>query len=965
MGYMRKQASDSKRIRRTIMREKLINIIFSVSLISTGIYAYEACNKAYSSPLYPEKIVKAGEEAVRLVRTSKLADSVPLWITVLDWQDKNLGVNDQRTIRTHKNLSAIYLSLGLLDLAEINYSKLRERLSLDEEENRLSILQVDIQRTFLLLMQDRYEDAERLGNDTLLKLELEQQSNSTQEQADLIDILASINTDQGRLKEARDKIMKVLSLRKRLDGPNSLSTASSLNNLAQNSIELGLIAESITLQNQVLRIYRHSKYPATPAMISTALSNLALSKKLIGQHSQGKKYMKEAIKMRIQASGIQHPVTARLFLNLGLYEEQDGNVQEALKLYQKSFKTMQNLSPPDILGSSDALQRMAELARNTKNTSKALEWGNAVLTIRQQKLSRNHPKIATSLFHLAMTELQQNNPRQAIEYLNRCLLIREKILGVNHPYTALTQLILGIINWEIDHRKGEIFLTNASLTYSRFIIDQAAKLTLKERLPLLNSYREAIDILYGFAIQGEIGKRIAFEARINLHGRLEEIERRQKYNLQQKAKSNNDEIIATLRDDQLVDVAMLSEVLQQNEALIEFIYYKPKILDSGILKQSDSEIVIAMILKSNGDISAVNLGPATSLNKAIWMALVKTQRADLEAQSAWNKVADLVLKPLRDHLKSINTWYFSLDGELHRIPFAALELYKVDSTSDNMSSPTIRIITTGRELLDKKVESANQSDTNLILADPDYLNTSTSIAIKSSELGESHYIPDKWRKLRWNRLPGARIEGEMISNTIGGKLFTDKEANIQSLLNKAPAKIIHIASHGAFLTKAKPPQMKSLNLALEGKVIDWDDPMSRSVVLLAGANNDNLSIQANGYVMAKEVSLLNLYGTDLVTISACQSGVGTIEMGDGIYGLRRALSIAGAKATMLSLWKVDDRGTAAVMKLFYKNLSNGYSPEKSLKLTQASLRKHKNLEFRNPYIWASFQLYGKSWGHDK
>ena len=88
------------------------------------------------------------------------------------------------------------------------------KVSLEEEENRLSILQVDIQRTFLLLMQDRYEDAEKLGNDTLLKLELEQQSNSTQEQADLIDILASINTDQGRLKEARDKIMKVLSLRK-------------------------------------------------------------------------------------------------------------------------------------------------------------------------------------------------------------------------------------------------------------------------------------------------------------------------------------------------------------------------------------------------------------------------------------------------------------------------------------------------------------------------------------------------------------------------------------------------------------------------------------------------------------------------------------------------------------------------------------------------------------------------------
>jgi CHAT domain-containing protein len=137
--------------------------------------------------------------------------------------------------------------------------------------------------------------------------------------------------------------------------------------------------------------------------------------------------------------------------------------------------------------------------------------------------------------------------------------------------------------------------------------------------------------------------------------------------------------------------------------------------------------------------------------------------------------------------------------------------------------------------------------------------------------------------------------------------------------------------------------------------------MQRGVVILSGANRTNLSEQEEGYLTAAETSLLKLEGTRLATLSACDTGKGTIEVGDGVYGLRRALAVAGAQSSLLSLWKVDDRATMAFMKHFYEAIAKGETPEKALKSAQVFMRSHERIEWRNPYAWAAFQLYGQSW----
>jgi CHAT domain-containing protein len=117
----------------------------------------------------------------------------------------------------------------------------------------------------------------------------------------------------------------------------------------------------------------------------------------------------------------------------------------------------------------------------------------------------------------------------------------------------------------------------------------------------------------------------------------------------------------------------------------------------------------------------------------------------------------------------------------------------------------------------------------------------------------------------------------------------------------------------------------------------------------------------DGYLTALEVAQLNWKGTELVVISACESGTGETRAGEGVYGIRRAIAVAGARSSLLSLWKVNDEATAAFMETYYRRLKAGEGRAAALGATQENIRSHPNPTWRHPYVWAAFQLSG-DWG---
>jgi CHAT domain-containing protein len=146
--------------------------------------------------------------------------------------------------------------------------------------------------------------------------------------------------------------------------------------------------------------------------------------------------------------------------------------------------------------------------------------------------------------------------------------------------------------------------------------------------------------------------------------------------------------------------------------------------------------------------------------------------------------------------------------------------------------------------------------------------------------------------------------------------------------------------------------------ASAGSAAPQEDPLQRSGLVFAGANRPGTEPADDGYLTAAEATAMELEGTELVTLSACETGLGGARSGEGVYGLQRALAVAGARATLLSLWKVDDGHTVTFMQRYYSRLKAGEGRAEALRNTQAEFRNHRNSTYHDIRVWGAFQLSG-------
>ena len=181
------------------------------------------------------------------------------------------------------------------------------------------------------------------------------------------------------------------------------------------------------------------------------------------------------------------------------------------------------------------------------------------------------------------------------------------------------------------------------------------------------------------------------------------------------------------------------------------------------------------------------------------------------------------------------------------------------------------------------------------------------------------------------------------------------EANIKAV--KGPA-LMHIATHGYFLADGNLGSGDAMGIDAENAK---NNPLLRSGLILAGAPDPNQQEQSsdlqsndNGILTAYEAMNLNLEGTDLIVLSACETGLGDVKAGEGVYGLQRAFMVAGANALIMSLWKVDDAATQMLMTNFYTNWTKGGNKLKAFKQAQLQLM----VKYKDPYYWGAFVMMG-------
>ena len=391
---------------------------------------------------------------------------------------------------------------------------------------------------------------------------------------------------------------------------------------------------------------------------------------------------------------------------------------------------------------------------------------------------------------------------------------------------------------------------------------------------------------------------------------------------------------------------------------------------------ADSYVAFILHAGEGNEVGMVNLGDAGQIDDLIAKykkLLSKSVKGDCEtALAASTKLYDLVFHPLSQKLGIAKDIFISPDGNLNLVPFEALQ--KPDG-SFLIDEYTFNYVSAGRDLLgfennqsiDGKCLLMGAPDFNL--AQPKSTNVQKPLlANRSADLGELTFIP----------LPHAKSELEAIGSILGPELssvYTGKDALEETLLNANHPAIIHLATHGFFLSDHELAGTgRGFNMAALSPTgeqshsqvqIDIENPLLRSGILLAGAkrsltNGNNGS--HDGIVTAEKILGMNLHGTKMVVLSACDTGLGEVKSGEGVFGLRRAFTQAGAKSLVMSLWKVPDRETKELMVQFYRNIKSG-TMNRCQALRQAILKEKEIVKQRyghdNPRYWGAFVFMGQ------
>lgn len=406
--------------------------------------------------------------------------------------------------------------------------------------------------------------------------------------------------------------------------------------------------------------------------------------------------------------------------------------------------------------------------------------------------------------------------------------------------------------------------------------------------------------------------------------------------------------------------------LPPDAALVDFVHLRPTTEQPGGYW--------AFVVHSEDNVRIVALGDTEKIDGAIssWREeMIKGSEADVSVLGTLSKqLRSLLVDPLVDVLGSTRRLLVVPDGLLQLVPLEALQQEDGSFLAEQWR---ISYLATARELARAKTHGDVEGPI-VILANPDF-----GMAEGESVLAVESPVPqqtDDGRLVRLSLrlLPGTEEEGRAIQSLAGkdAQLFTGAAASKSALFGVRNPRVLHLATHGFFLDGSPSPVADGKRaFRIEG-IADtsartwlspWAGPLLRSGLVLAGAadaENGNC-LTAEGVLTAEEVLGMDLAETELVTLSACDTGLGTISDADGIYGLQRAFLLAGARHLVVSLWSVPDEETRHMMVDLYKHFLQQKEPVgEAFHLAMLDRLRAERTTGRsdNPFYWAGFVHYG-------
>ena len=425
------------------------------------------------------------------------------------------------------------------------------------------------------------------------------------------------------------------------------------------------------------------------------------------------------------------------------------------------------------------------------------------------------------------------------------------------------------------------------------------------------------------------------------------------------------------------DVKNISEILPKDSAYIDFA--RIKFYDFKTNKWDKPKyLAFVLIPQKEPEVKLIEISDAEDIEKHIKTYIQEMNRiktiGQIPDKAALDKAAraiyDIAIKPLEKYIKGRKQLFISPDGNLNLIPFEALV---TPSNKYLMEEYTISYISAGRDIVRFTDTNIAKGDA-LIIADPDYDMGLMERDKMTKEMKVAKTIRGGLSKdvlnISFDRLPDTKQEADAIEKVLKNKKklkvknYQGKNAIEEMIFSAETPKILHLATHGYFLNDEElkgSSETRGITIKLKedfmakDETINIENPMLRSGIVFSGVNASLKAGRDEGMMSAEKILGLNLKGTDLVVLSACETGVGDVKNGEGVFGLKRAFILSGAKTLVMSLWSVPSAETTELMTDFYTLMSTGKPKAEALRQAKLNMMKKK----QNPFYWGAFVMTGK------
>jgi CHAT domain-containing protein len=755
---------------------------------------------------------------------------------------------------------------------------------------------------------------------------------------------------------------------------NDANTFQAWNGLAIIQLERGDYEQAETLWQKVLAVFPAEQASESKATILCNIAELFYRK---GDDAQAERYETRALEMRKQVLSPEHQDVGISLNHLGNIYARQGDTAKAQAHYLQALTLLRKTVGAEHQNVAYSLSRLGLLAQTTGDFVQAESYSQDALKQRQKLLGETHPEVSETLGDLALLYRHSGAAQKALPYqtqanaINEANLKRNLVVGSERQKLGYLALFSAAVNTTLDlHAQG--------LPNSNEAANLALEMVLRSKGRGLDAMADSIATLRRHANaeqQKLFDQLLVAQSRLaNLTVRGLGAEKPETYRAQLKQSADEIEQLeaelsrrsaAFTSQWQPVTLAAIRAALPRQTSLLEFATYQPY---QAATKTFAPPRYLAYLLTAEGALQWKDLGEVRALDlamEALREALRDFTRKDVKPLA--RKVDAQVMQPLRALLGDTKHLLISPDGMLNLLPFAAL----VDERNQYLlENYTISYLTSGRDLLRLQVARAPKNGP-LIVADPDFDLQPQAKAVMQAQ----RRSPSRRATLRgvnrgdeninqWTaeRLSETTREAAGIKAVLPqARVLLRQDATKAALKQLAAPSILHIATHGFFLPDAKATSDNTRGLgasraASNSGMLLSQDPLLRSGLLLAGFNQHK-SGEENGVLTAKEVAGLDLWGTELVVLSACNTGLGEVKNGEGVYGLRRALVLAGAKTQVMSLWPVDEVATREWMTAYYAALQKGLGRGEALRQVQRQLLQQKHRQ--HPFYWASFIQSGE------